>query len=139
MFNISHLVEPESPASPHQSYHTPNLLKSTRSHTQLLQRLQPTCRFFNIPSEVAKLTYCNSFSTTTIKMPQTHTARTSPFPQPSNSTSLAHPTPRRSLALLTDVAQRLDTHTPSTDYKTRDAAGGEWHAPPPPPPSPVSW
>ncbi|KFY35162.1 hypothetical protein V495_08052, partial [Pseudogymnoascus sp. VKM F-4514 (FW-929)] len=76
---------------------------------------------------------------TTIKMPQTHTARTSPFPQPSNSTSLAHPTPRRSLALLTDVAQRLDTHTPSTDYKTRDATGGEWHAPPPPPPSPVSW
>ncbi|KFX97824.1 hypothetical protein O988_04665 [Pseudogymnoascus sp. VKM F-3808] len=81
----------------------------------------------------------NFFSTTTIKMPQTHTARTSPFPQPSNSTSLARPTPRRSLSLLTDVAQRLDTHTPSTDYKTRDAAGGEWHAPPPPPPSPVSW
>ncbi|KFY99364.1 hypothetical protein V498_00832 [Pseudogymnoascus sp. VKM F-4517 (FW-2822)] len=73
-------------------------------------------------------------------MPQAHTARASPFPQPSTSASLAHPTPRRGgLSLLTDVTQRLDTHTPTTDYKTRDVSGGEWHAPPPPPPSPVSW
>ncbi|KFZ09011.1 hypothetical protein V502_08992 [Pseudogymnoascus sp. VKM F-4520 (FW-2644)] len=92
------------------------------------------------PTAIAK-----SLSTTTphppptYKMPPTHTARTSPFPQPSTTTSLAHPTPRRALSLLTDVAQRLDTHTPTADYKTRDVAGGEWHAPPPPPPSPVSW
>ncbi|OBT50007.1 hypothetical protein VE04_10180, partial [Pseudogymnoascus sp. 24MN13] len=66
-------------------------------------------------------------------MPQTHTARSSPFPQQPQPTSLAHPTPRRGLSLLSDVTQRLDTHTPTADYKTRE---GEWHAPPAPPPSP---